>query len=374
MARNSGTGPTVSDDLAKKFSTEKDTPYLRWVREEVLEVISAQYVRNLRIVGLKPWPRRGGSGVYINHDASRTSNDCYVCEIPPGKSLAPQRQLFEEMVLVLDGRGSTSVWDDAGHRITFEWKAGAMFAIPLNCWHQHFNGSGQGPARYVAVTNGPAVMNLYDDVNFVFNTAYDFKNRFAGEPDYFTPKTEPKGFLLPTNFVPDAVNLPLISAKERGAGGGHIRFNMAKGSMSSHISQFPIGTYKKAHAHGPGAHVIVLGGEGYSLMWPEGEEPRRYDWQVGTLIVPPNAWFHQHFNAGSTPARYLAFKHWSPRNAQGVPMSWISTRLGGTQVDYADEQPLVRKMFVDALARHGIEPRMDEVYTAEVPNLPPQAA
>ena len=50
--------------------------------------------------------------------------------------------------------------------------------------------------------------------------------------------------------MPDAVNLPLISAKERGAGGGHIRFNMAKGSMNSHISQFPIGTYKKGHCHG----------------------------------------------------------------------------------------------------------------------------
>ena len=59
-----------------------------------------------------------------------------------------------------------------------------MFAIPLNCWHRHFNGSGQEPVRYVAVTNGPSVMNLYDDPNFVFNTAYDFKNRFAGEPDY----------------------------------------------------------------------------------------------------------------------------------------------------------------------------------------------
>ena len=97
-----------------------------------------------------PGPRRGGSGVYINHEASRTSNDCYVCEIPPGKKLAPQRQLFEEMILVLDGRGSTTVWNDEGRRITFEWKAGAMFAIPLNCWHQHFNGSGQAPARYVA--------------------------------------------------------------------------------------------------------------------------------------------------------------------------------------------------------------------------------
>ena len=71
---------------------------------------------------------------------------------------------------MLDGRGSTTVWNDAGARITFEWKAGAMFAIPLNCWHQHFNGSGQAPARYVAVTNAPPVINLYDDVNFVFNT------------------------------------------------------------------------------------------------------------------------------------------------------------------------------------------------------------
>ena len=76
-------------------------------------------------------------------------------------------------------------------------------------------------------------------------------------------KSEQKGFLLDTNFVADAVNLPLITAKERGAGGGHIRFNMAKGSINRHISQFPIGTYKKSHAHGPGAYVIILSGEGY---------------------------------------------------------------------------------------------------------------
>src|SRR5437588_865990 len=295
MAKNA----VASEELASKFRTEKETHYTRWVKAEGLDIISAHYVRNLRTVDLKPWARRGGAGVYINHEASRTSNDCYVCEIPAGGKLAPQRQLFEEMILTLSGRGSTTVWNDEGKRITFEWKDGALFAIPLNCWHQHFNG----------------------------------------------------------------------------AGGGHIRFNMAKGSMNSHISQFPICTYKKGHAHGPGAHVIVLSGEGFSLMWPEGEEPQRYDWEVGTLIVPPNMWFHQHFNTGTTPSRYLAFKHEvvSIRNAQGVPKAWISRRVGGDQIDYADETPTVRKMFADELAKHGMTPRMDQAYAQELADLPPLA-
>src|SRR5258708_8347660 len=129
---------------------------------------------------------------------------------------------------------------------------------------------------------------------------------------------------------------------------------MAKGSMNSHISQFPIGTYKKAHAHGPGAHVIVLSGEGFSLMWPEGEEPKRYEWREGAMIVPPNLWFHQHFNTGTTPARYLAFKAEGVaiRNAQGVPKAWISKRLGGDQIDYADDRPEIPKRSPHALAKH----------------------
>jgi oxalate decarboxylase/phosphoglucose isomerase-like protein (cupin superfamily) len=372
MAKNA----VVSEEMAKKFATEKDTPYLRWVRAEGLDIISAHYVKSLHTADLKPWPRRGGKGVFINHEASRTSNDCYVCEIPAGGKLSPQRMLFEEMILVLSGRGSTAVWNDAGKRVTFEWQAGALFAIPLNAHHQHFNSSGKEPARFVAVTNAPPVINLYEDLDFVFGCRHDFKQRFAGEPDYFSAKGEQKGLLLDTNFVPDAVNLPLISAKERGAGGGHIRFNMAKGSMNSHISQFPICTYKKGHRHGPGAHVIVLSGEGYSLMWPEGEEPKRYEWEVGSLIVPPNMWFHQHFNTGTTPARYLAFKHEvvSIRNAQGVPKAWISQRIGGDQIDYADETPKVRKLFAEALARHGMKPKMDEAYKAELAELPPKVA
>lgn len=362
----------VSEQLAQKFATEKDSAYQAWAREQGLDVIRAHYVPNLHTLPLKPWARRGGYGIYINHEASDYSNDCYVCEIPPGGELKPQRQLFEELIYVLDGCGSTAISNDAGKGVTFEWKAGSLFAVPINTMHRHFNGSGKEPARFVAVTNAPMVINLYDDPDFVFHTGYDFKRRFNGEPDYFTKQGEQKGLLLETNFIADAMNLPLLLTKERGAGGGHIRFNLAKGTMSSHISQFPVATYKKAHAHGPGAHVIILSGEGYSIMQPEGGAPCRYDWQEGSMIVPPDGWYHQHFNVGTTPARYLAFKYAGvgARNEQGVPLCWISKRLGGAQLDYADESPLIRETFAAELKKRGLKPNMESEYQAEQTELP----
>jgi hypothetical protein len=105
----------VSEELAKKFATEKETPYTRWIRDEGLDIIAAHHVPNLRTVELKPWPRRGGSAVFINHEASRTSNDCYVCEISPAKKLNPLRHLFEEMILVLRPQFDRR-WNDAGQR------------------------------------------------------------------------------------------------------------------------------------------------------------------------------------------------------------------------------------------------------------------
>jgi hypothetical protein len=54
-----------------------------------------------------------------------------------------------------------------------------------------------------------------------------------------------------------------------------------------------------------------------------------------------------------------------------VPKAWISRRIGGDQIDYADESPVVRKTFAEALAEKGLVPNMDTAYAAELDDLPP---
>ncbi len=56
------------------------------------------------------------------------------------------------------------------------------------------------------------------------------------------------------------------------------------------------------------------------------------------------------------------------------PKAWISRRLGGDQIDYADERPEIRTWFADALAKHGLKSNMEKAYSAEQADLPQKAA
>ena len=237
--------------------------YQGYQRAQGIPIVNGFGVDDIGAVELGAWEQRGGRGAFVDLDGNGGINDAYICEIGPGGSLTPRRQLYEEMIYIISGAGSTSVWIDPSHKQIFEWKTGSLFAIPLNAWHQHFNGSGREPARFLAVTNAPVVMNLFHNMEFVFENSFVFRDRFSGEDQYFAGEGKIHlNRVLETNFVPDVSTMQLYNRPGRGAGGSGISFELSHNTMAAHISEFPVGTYKKAHRHGPGAHVIILSGSG----------------------------------------------------------------------------------------------------------------
>jgi quercetin dioxygenase-like cupin family protein/oxalate decarboxylase/phosphoglucose isomerase-like protein (cupin superfamily) len=354
--------PTVVLDRLERVDA-----YELWQQSEGAPVVTGFYIGDLNALELGPWERKGGRGAIVNLEGTGGVNDMHVVEIAPGGASLPERHIYEAMIYVLSGRGSTRIWYDDRRTSTFEWGPGSLFAIPINANYRFFNSSGVQPARYVAVTNAPTIISLFHNNGFVFDNPYAFDDRFGGEGDYFSREgTLHSGRTLLTNFVPNVHTIQLHDWKERGGGGTNVMIELAQNSMGAHISQFKPGTYKKAHRHGPGAHVIILDGVGFSLLWREGDaEWQKCDWRPGAVVVPPENWFHEHFNSGPDPARYLALRftglHYTQRGAFQSRAADVSVKLGGAQIEYEDEDRRIHELFERELDAHGGVCRMREL-------------
>lgn len=349
---------------------QKITTYEKWLQSEGIGVIRDYMIKDVRTVPLASWPRKGGFGVHVCLHGADDCNAAYICEIPAAGRLLPQKHLYEEMIVVLDGEGQTDIWNEGGDKVTCKWKAGTLFAVPLNAWHRHVN-SGEKPARYLAVTDAPPVIDLFHNDDFIANNPFVFRDRFNGETDYFSSngklilETEKEKMWI-SNYIPNVENFQLQDFEARAKGGKSIRFELSGNTMASHISEFEVGVYKKAHRHAPGAHILILEGEGYTLLWHEGQPIKRFDWQRGSFIVPGRDQFHQHFNTGNIPARYLALRWGSQIHLTGKHFSegdnwWFSTKEGGNQIEYEDEDPEIRATYVEELAKLGLELKMPPI-------------
>ncbi|HEY8134098.1 MAG TPA: ethanolamine ammonia lyase-activating protein [Thermoanaerobaculia bacterium] len=362
-------------------------PYAEWLKREGIPVLTDYGVTNLRAVDVKPWKRMNAAGAYLDLKGGEGVNDGYVCEIAPRGRTSAQRYLFEEVLYILNGEGETTIWNPGGAKQTLRWKAGSVIGPPLNTWRQHVN-TGDKPARLLAITNAPVVIDLFHNTDFVFNNDYVFRDRYNGQADFFgsgpeklrhkatsAEESEQSGgvFTWDSGFVPDARAIGLKASKERGAANSRIELQLADNSMQAHISEFEVGTYKKAHRHGPGSHVVMLNGTGYTLMWKgstkfsDAPEHVRVDFTEGSLFVPPDGWFHQHFNTGQDPARYLAatwggdgkwFMQALGGGGRTHRLGKTSIRKGGNLIEYDDEDPAIREIFNAELRKNGVESRM----------------
>ena len=342
-------------------------PYLRWIEREGVPLIVDFAFDDLNTLELSPWERKGGSGAIINIPNHVIPNDAQVVEIKPGAKSEPVHHMYEAMFYVLSGRGATSIWIDEDKKKTFEWHKGSLFSVPLNASNQQFNASGTEPARYVAVTSAPPMMRLFRDDDFMFDLPHVFSSRYTGEQDYFSGNGKLyNGRIWESNFIPNAATMPLYGWASRGAGGINAALEMAHNSINAHISEFPVGTYKKGHRHGPGAHLLLLSGDaGFSLLWNEDDrsDMRKADWKEGSMvIVPGEGTYHQHFNSGTKRARYLALKqgeHGLVPPYGGIrPGADVSMKDGGRQVEYEDEARQIHDIFEAELGKNGATCRM----------------
>ena len=91
--------------------------------------------------------------------------DAYMLIIPPGSRSGKHRQLAEECLYVLEGRGydlhqdcdveitDTYHWKPQDEVKRYEWEAGDVIYVPPNTIQQHFNADPARPARLISVIN-----------------------------------------------------------------------------------------------------------------------------------------------------------------------------------------------------------------------------
>ena len=345
-------------------------PYLDWIAAEGVPAIE-DFCVDLNKVETRPWPRFGVDGAAVHMKGRGDFMSLFVLDLPPGGKSEPQRHLYEEVFYVLSGHGTVVTESMDGRPHSFEWGPRSLFALPLNAPYRLFNGSGVERARLVSSNNLCMMMNALRNERFIFDNPFAFAER-EGRDIYF----EGEGALVPnyggrpmweTNFVPDIGSFALGERKTRGAESGNMVFILAEGTMHAHCSEMPVGTYKKAHRHDADFHVFIVSGQGYSLFWFEGEtEFRRYDWHDGCVFAPTDMLFHQHFTISPQPVRYMATAYGSSRypfseSKRRIKMGLDTTvQQGGSQIDYADQDPRIHQIYLAELRKHGVECRMSQ--------------
>jgi mannose-6-phosphate isomerase-like protein (cupin superfamily) len=265
-------------------------PYEAWAKGEGIPIVTGSAV-DLLAVEPKPWARFGVNGAFCHLDGRCDFMTVFLIELPPGAASAPQKHLYEEVCYVLTGSGTTEVELPGGQKRVIEWRDKSIFALPMNARYRHRNTSAT-PARFAAVSDLRYLFNLYRNENFIFDTPNTF------------PERDGEMFLQADALALEGADSAVSSSSP----------TLANGSIGIDVVELGPGTHGKASRQMQGSHLFGVSGEGFTRTWRESAEDfARTDWRHGIVYAPPGMAFHQHFNAGSTPARYLDLQLGSSR-------------------------------------------------------------
>jgi len=343
--------------------------YDLWLKSSGVRLHTGYFIPDLRTMELRDWDEQQCKAGFIQLEGAQGITETRVTEIGPGKTLPPVCFALDELVYVLDGRGLTTVWtSENGPRKTFEWQTHSLFMVPHGATRQFANAQGDRPARLLHYNYLPLAMTVIQKRDHFFgDSARDASNGTAPIDDFYSEASFQDiplrgGFsraMWYGNFFPDMQawdKLDSGTMGARGAGATSVQMRFPNSMTLAHMSQIPAYRYKKAHRHGPGRFIVIPSGEGYSVMWEEGQEKVVVPWHEGSAFVPPNRWFHQHFNIGARPARYLALHPPPQFSGHGEKVE----DLERDQIEYPREDPWIRRMFEEELGKRGLKSQMPE--------------
>lgn len=388
LITHSPLGTAQTKDIKDTTIQESDSPWEKFLRDENIPVHRGFVVQDLTKAKVGPWKRYAASGAYVYLDGAGGVTTGFILEVAAGHKTAPVRHMYESRVVVLKGEGEAHFWQEGGKKVTAHFKAGTLFPFPLNVWYEIVN-TGNEPVRLYGVGWAPMAIDFYRDLSFIFNNNHNFTDHFNGQADYFRPEPaemnpsrhDGLGYAVSvTNLVPDVNTIKLFPAghgvletawrQSGGSGTVNRHFSLAFDNLDSHVEQFQPAVYELGHRHGPGANVMYLSGRGYSLIWPpelgktpfkdgHGDKVIRVEWGPYTVFVPPMNWYHQHFNSGKGPARYLKV------GAFGNRVQMLASRVIFQEypiaIDYPEEDPEVRKIFEAECRKNGMTSAMPPV-------------
>ncbi|MBI4330995.1 MAG: cupin domain-containing protein [Chloroflexi bacterium] len=356
--------------------------YEVFMDEQGIPIYRGIGVYDVRQLALAPWQRMGGQGTFIELDGQAGMWGMYIVEVPARGPLNSERHIYEEIFLVIEGRGTTEVWGGGnGKKRIFEWQPGSHFAVPLNTRHRLVNAT-SSPALVLVATNAPHIMESFQSRSFIFENPFEFSDRYDQSEDYFKPRdelvTDPESgrALLRSSLLPDIAHCYLPLDNNRAPGYRWVTPRMAGNTFfGGNIAEYPSGRYSKAHYHQAGAVLVCLRGMGYTYNWPVELGPRPWEAGKGHLVkvqdyVPGGMvsaapgggnWFHQHFSIGKDCLRVRAIMNRElQRNSQKHSNVRTEISEGGRAIGYREEDPQIRKNYKEALQREGVEFQMPE--------------
>jgi len=352
VADDKGAKPVFN--LSPTSYSKSLSAYEQWIQSTGVPIHRGFFIDDVRTVELGWWDERQCNAAFLVLSGQEGVTEGRVTEIAPGATVPPVKFGLDEVAYVAEGRGLTTLWTDDGHKTSFEWDTHSMFLLPRHTNWQLSNTRGDRPARIVHYNYLPLTMNAIPDLDFLFNNPHSDPG--ALDHGYSEAKVSRgddafggMGFWTGNFFADMRAWDKLDPYRGRGAGGHVVWVQFPTSPIWAHMSVFPARSYKKAHRHGPGVLIVIPGGEGFSVMWEEGQEKVFIPWHEGSVFVPPDRWFHQHFNVAEAPARYLAMH--APR---GLGRNENVENIIRDQIEYPDEDPWIRQTFEGELSKRGL--------------------